>query len=221
MMKIFYGGLLILGVVLGVGFVWNFIWSRSQVNVGALTAQAMVTARFEQVRPNDPVFTIVKTAQSREDRVFKETVVTANDDYAVKLYWGGHYRRLYVTAPQGINVYETSHLTGKVSHVKQGAAVAVVRVVTHGEVTRFRLANGTYITGNKQFVSPTKPRAKQVRAKTAVRRYEDVNLTNVVQAYQKGAGIDVTGWDHASGDSRKHRPGRHQQGNYVGPIFQG
>jgi len=44
----------------------------------------------------------------------------------------------------------------------------------------------------------SKPKTiKYVRAKTMIRRYEDVNLTKVVQAYQKGTVFTVKGWDYA------------------------
>lgn len=186
-MMILYRVLLVIGVTLGIGLIWNFCWSRSQVTDHALEASAQVMARSERVRPNSPGFTVGESFQSGREPASTRTIVTPNDDYAVKLYWGGHYRRLYVTAPQGINVYQTSRLTGPVRHIRPGKAVAVAQVINRGETTRYRLANGTYITGNKQWVSPTQPQTiKQVRAKTAVRRYEDVNLTKVVTAYQKG-----------------------------------
>lgn len=185
-----YKGLLILGVTLGIGVAWNFLWSKNRLNDYSLDASATVTAQFERARPSDPIFTTVGKALSGRETAqykFSSTYVTANDDYAVQLYWHNHYRRLYVTAPKGINVYETDLLTGKVRHVKQGAAVAVTQVVKHGATTRYRLADGQYITGNKQYVSPVKSQAvKPVRSKTTVRRYEDVNLTKVVTTYQKG-----------------------------------
>ncbi|MFD1548958.1 DUF5776 domain-containing protein [Levilactobacillus fuyuanensis] len=44
----------------------------------------------------------------------------------------------------------------------------------------------------------SKPKTiKYVRAKTMIRRYEDVNLTKVVQAYQQGTVFTVKGWDYA------------------------
>ncbi|WP_334427305.1 DUF5776 domain-containing protein [Levilactobacillus sp. HBUAS67566] len=195
MMKILYGGLVLLGLMLGIGLPGHHGRSRHQHHAEMVHGGARVTAQAQRTRS---VFTASKTAQP--DRKISpyngiRTSVTANDNYVVKRYWAGDYRQLYVTAAHGINSYRTSRLTGLADHINRGDAVAVVGVTHRGEVTRYQLANGTYITGNKQFVAPTQHQTiKQVRSKTSIRRYEDVNLTKVVKGYQQGTRMTVTGW---------------------------
>jgi len=153
-----------------------------------------------------PVFDVVKTVKSTAGHTRYElsdgTYITANPDYTGKLYWQGTYPKLYVTNPKGINRYQTVKLATKVNHVKQGTALAITQVVKRGPMTCYKLADGTYVTGNKQLVSPIKPKVvMQVKAKTRVRLYKTVNLKQVIKTYKKGSIITVKGWDYSYGSN--------------------
>ncbi|WP_125583511.1 DUF5776 domain-containing protein [Levilactobacillus cerevisiae] len=169
------------------------------------TNNRRVQTHAKKTKAYAPVMTVVGTTQSNNGvaryTLDDGTHITANSDYVAKLYWLSNYKKLYVTNPNGINTHKGSGLNSKVAHVKQGSAVTVKAVTKKGEMTRYQLANGTYITGNKQFVSPTKPKnVTKVKAKTTVRVYKDVNLTKVAKTYKKGSTLNVQGWDHSRGD---------------------
>lgn len=117
-----------------------------------------------------------------------------------KLYWQGEQTTLYVTSPRGTNLYQGLPLTNKVRHLKQGRSVQVVQMVRKGHLTRYQLADGTYITGNKQLVSPTKPEVvAKVKAKANINLYRDVNLQRRIKRIAKGQTVAVKGWDYAFG----------------------
>ncbi|WP_135368582.1 DUF5776 domain-containing protein [Levilactobacillus suantsaiihabitans] len=169
------------------------------------TNNRRVQTHAKKVKAHAPVFTVVGKTTSKTGAaryVLNDgTHITAKADYVGKLYWASDYRKLYVTHPKGINTYKSTTLNQKVKSLKQGTAVTVKAVAKKGQMTRYRLADGTYITGNKQYVSPTKPKTvKQVKAKTRVRVYQDVNLNKVVKTYQPGKVIKVNGWNHSRGD---------------------
>jgi len=152
-----------------------------------------------------PVFTVVKQVKSRAGHLRYEladgTFVTADPAYTAKLYWQGTYQRLFVTHPQGINVYRLDTLKTRVRHLKQGTSLRVKQIVKQNGVTRYQLMDSTYVTGNKRFVSPTKPRAvKQIRTKRTVGLYRDVNLTHKVKGIRRGTHLAVKGWDFSRGE---------------------
>jgi len=152
-----------------------------------------------------PVFTAVKQVKSRAGNLRYEladgTFVTANPAYTAKLYWQGAYQQLFVTHPRGINVYRTDTLKTRVRHLKQGTSLMVKQIVKKNGQTRYQLTDGTYVTGNKRFVSPTQPRVvKQVQTKRSVGLYRDVNLTHKVKGIRRGTHLVVKGWDFSHGE---------------------
>jgi len=160
----------------------------------------------KKARAYAPVFTVVKTVKSAAGHARYElsdgTYITANSDYTGKLYWQGTYTSLYVTNPKGINGYQTAKFTTKMTHFKQGTELAVTKMVRRGAMTRYELTDGIYVTGNKQFVSATKPqRVTRVKTKTTVKVYQSMDLKKVVKTLKKGAVIAVKGWDYANGNS--------------------
>lgn len=150
-----------------------------------------------------PTFTVVDTVKSDVGNLRYQladgTYITAQPSYVANDYWQGkHYTQLYVTNPKGINTYGTTTFKNQLSHLKQNQAVTVTQVVKKGTMTRYELTDGTYITGNKQFVSPTKPTMPtRVKAKTKVRLYQTVGLKQVRKTYKKGTFITVKGWDYS------------------------
>lgn len=158
----------------------------------------------KKVRAHAPVFTAVAKATSKAGnpryKLADGTYISAKNEYVANLYWQGDNKKLYVTHANGSNVYKSTAMNAKnkVKHLKQGTAVNVKRIVRKDHMTRYELANGTYVTGNKSRVSANKPtNAKQVQTKTKIKLYKDVNLTKAVKVYKKGQKINVKGWDHS------------------------
>jgi len=170
-----------------------------------------------------PVFTVVEVAKSAAGHTRYElndgTYITANSDYVGNLYWkGAGYTNLYVTNPKGINTHQATTFSDKGRHLKQGAAVGVTKVVKKGQMTRYQLADGTYITGNKEFVSPTRPlKVIRVKTKATVRLYKTVNLKHVIKTYKRGTTITIKGWDYSHGrDSNQAGTKRYRvAGGYI------
>ncbi|KRN01938.1 hypothetical protein FD13_GL000390 [Levilactobacillus senmaizukei DSM 21775 = NBRC 103853] len=160
-----------------------------------------------------PIFTVVKTVKNKAGlaryQLSDGSYITANPDYVAKLYWQGtHYQTLYVTNPRGVNAHQTTTFTDKLGHYKQGSAVTVIKRVRKGQMTRYQLADGTYITGNKQWVSPNRPRlVTRVKAKTKVTVYRNTDLKRIHTHYAKNHLIAVKGWDDTNGD-RSAKPGQ-------------
>ncbi|MCB4356805.1 MucBP domain-containing protein [Levilactobacillus brevis] len=153
-----------------------------------------------------PIFEVVGTAKSTSGhlryKLADGTYVTANADYVGALYWQGMYQKLYVTNPKGTNAYDGTRFAQatKQKHYRQGTALTVVKQTQVGQTTRYELTNGTYVTGNKQWVSPTKPRlAKQVKVKRTIRLYRDVNGSTFIKRIKPGKTLTVTGWDYSHG----------------------
>lgn len=153
-----------------------------------------------------PIFEVVGTAKSTSGhlryKLADGTYVTANADYVGALYWQGMYQKLYVTNPKGTNAYDGTRFAQatKQKHYRQGTALTVVKQTQVGQTTRYELTNGTYVTGNKQWVSPTKPRlVKQVKVKRTSRLYRDVNGSTFIKRIKPGKTLTVTGWDYSHG----------------------
>ncbi|QCZ42895.1 DUF5776 domain-containing protein [Levilactobacillus brevis] len=157
-----------------------------------------------------PIFEVVGTAKSTSGhlryKLADGTYVTANADYVGALYWQGMYQKLYVTNPKGTNAYDGTSFAQatKQKHYRQGTALTVVKQTQVGQTTRYELTNGTYVTGNKQWVSPTKPRlVKQVKVKRTIRLYRDVNGSTFIKRIKPGKTLTVTGWDYSHGRNPK------------------
>lgn len=156
-----------------------------------------------------PVFKVVDTAKSANGvlryKLADGTYITANPDYVAKLYWQGNYQKLYVTNARGIRAHSKAVFAKATDekHFKQGTAINVVKRVKAGQTTRYELTDGTYITGNKQWVSPTKPRlVRQIKAKKTIKLYRNVNLTHKVKAIKQGKTVKVVGWDYSRQNSQ-------------------
>ncbi|MFC6206534.1 DUF5776 domain-containing protein [Levilactobacillus tongjiangensis] len=152
-----------------------------------------------------PVFTVVKTVKSSQGTPRYEladgSYITANPAYVGRLYWrSSTYKTLYVTSPKGIYIHPSAALAKRGKYLKQGTAVSVVKAVKVGQKTRYELSDGTFITGNKQFVSPTTPKTVvKVKAKTKIGLYHTANLRQKIKTYKRGTTIKVTGWDYSHG----------------------
>ncbi|MGX6428503.1 MucBP domain-containing protein [Levilactobacillus yonginensis] len=105
-------------------------------------------------------FKVVGTTKSAQGRTRYQladgTYVTAKTNFVANLYWQGkHYQKLVVFNPKGTYEYQQATFSHakRVKHLKQGTVVHVKRLVRRGVMTRYQLTNGTYVTGNKQWVS--------------------------------------------------------------------
>ena len=88
----------------------------------------------------------------------------------------------------------------KKAYYKQGTTVSIVRRVKNGQTSRYQLANGTYITGNKQWVTPNKPqKVNKLRTKRNIKLYKDVDFTRKVKTIKAGKTLTVNGWDYSHG----------------------
>ncbi|MFC6253590.1 DUF5776 domain-containing protein [Secundilactobacillus hailunensis] len=107
-----------------------------------------------------------------------------------------------VLNPKGINSYSTADLTGKVDHYKQGTVLQIVSLVADRVATRFILADGSYITANKQLVKMgVVPMPSSANKLAALNRYDDLQLTKRNQHYPAIAPqtFRIKGWDYSNG----------------------
>ncbi len=100
---------------------------------------------------------IAKSTQGRTRYLLADgSYVTAKANFVANLYWQGkHYQSLIVANPKGTYEYKqtTFSRSNRVKHLKKGTTIKVKRLVRRGYMTRYQLANGHYLTGNKQWVS--------------------------------------------------------------------
>ncbi|WP_261810635.1 DUF5776 domain-containing protein [Levilactobacillus humaensis] len=154
-----------------------------------------------------PVFTVVKTTQSNAGnpryQLSDGTYITAKSAYVGKLFLRKNVKTLYVTNPRGTWTHGTvmfNYPTQLLHHLKQGTKVTVTHLIKNGPVTRYTLPDGTFITGNKRYVTPTKPKKViHVKARDGRNLYSDVNLTHRLKHYRKGHIFTVKSWDYSHG----------------------
>lgn len=130
--------------------------------------------------------------------------VTANAKYVAHVYYATKHQRVTVINPQGVNAYSQKDLTGQAAHYQQGQVLKVKRIVRHNLTTRFVLSNGRYITANKSLVQAGKvTMPSRVRAKGALNRYTDVQLTRKNRHYSKKASATFTvkGWAYTNANN--------------------
>ncbi|KRL94270.1 MucBP domain-containing protein [Levilactobacillus hammesii] len=106
------------------------------------------------------IFRVVGTATSSQGRLRYRladgSYVTARADYVANLYWQGkHYRKLVVINPKGTYEYQKPMFkrSYRVKLLHKKTVVKVKKMVRRGDMTRYQLTNGRYLTGNKQWVS--------------------------------------------------------------------
>jgi hypothetical protein len=112
----------------------------------------------QKSRTKAPVFTVIAVSNSNRGRqryqLSNGHYITAKSSYVVKLYLQGSHQVLRVVNPRGTWSHSQAKFTKKnaIKHVKKSALVKVKKVIKTDSYTRYQLMNGTYITGNKQFV---------------------------------------------------------------------
>lgn len=163
-----------------------------------------------------PTFTVIGTDTSttgharyhvrdtnRASSTYDQTgYITANLADTTHTYYQSAPSVVTIINPGGVKGYDTAALAQPKVTYKQGTPLTVKKVVTHGQTTRFLLNNGHYISANKHFVTLGKQQVPTtVRTKTAVNRYDTVNLTRKNQHYAKKAHhvFKILGWDYSCG----------------------
>ncbi|EEI20213.1 hypothetical protein G8J22_00634 [Lentilactobacillus hilgardii] len=150
----------------------------------------------------------------------KTGYITANWQYVRPVYYAAKHTTFTVINPRGVNAYRKVNLTGKVTNYKQGTVLKVKGITHHNLTTRYILSNGQYITGNRKLVQMGRHKqVKTVRAKGAINRYRDVNLSHRSQHYSKKQQkvFKVYGFDYSRGNSvTKHGTLRYRvAGGYI------
>ncbi|NLR10483.1 MULTISPECIES: DUF5776 domain-containing protein [Lactobacillaceae] len=143
----------------------------------------------------------VKDVNHHSKTAGKTGYVTANAKYTSRVYYATKQKTITVINPKGVNAYSKKNLTHKKAHYRQGQVLKVKKIVNQNLTTRFVLSNGRYVTANKLLVQAGKQTMpKRVQAKTALNRYDNVNLTKRNQHYTKKshATFKVKGWDYSN-----------------------
>ncbi|GEP72085.1 hypothetical protein LRA02_09530 [Lentilactobacillus rapi] len=126
-------------------------------------------AKYPKVkRVNRPMFVVVNYARSTNGTLRykvrdvnhgsktagKVGYITANRKYVVPVYYQTMPKndKMTVINKKGVNAYKQVNLTHKITNYKKGTRLTVKKIVKHNLTTRYQLANGNYITGNKKLV---------------------------------------------------------------------
>ncbi|WP_203630271.1 bacterial Ig-like domain-containing protein, partial [Lentilactobacillus fungorum] len=86
--------------------------------------------------------------------------ITANSKYVAPLYWRAKHATMYSDNPKGLYEYKGTKFNKKdrIKFVKQGTKLNIVAWAKRSDgVNRFKLANGHFVSANKQFISVAKP----------------------------------------------------------------
>ncbi|GEP24068.1 DUF5776 domain-containing protein [Lentilactobacillus diolivorans] len=150
----------------------------------------------------------------------KTGYITASWKYVRPVYYLGKHAAITVINPRGVNGYTKANLTGKIRNYKQGTILKVKGIVRHNLTTRYVLSNGQYVTGNRKLVNMGRHHyPKYVKAKTAVNRYHNVNLTKRNQHYKQNSKkvFKVYNFDYSQANSvTKHGTLRYRiAGGYI------
>lgn len=128
----------------------------------------------------------------------KTGYITANAKYVRSVYYQANHSHLTVVNPKGVNAYKNRNLTKKVKRYKQGQVLKMTGFVDHRLTTRYQLADGNYITGNRKLVQMGQLKMpKRVVVKQAINRYQDANLTKRNGSCKKGTSLKVNGYTYS------------------------
>lgn len=110
-------------------------------------------------RQTAPTFKVVGVKRSANGRLRYKladgSYVTARKAFVYNLYWQGK-RYTKIRLDRTVYQYKRTKFAkvNRQKRLKKGTLVTVKRVVHRGYMTRYQLSNGSYITGNKQFITP-------------------------------------------------------------------
>lgn len=108
-------------------------------------------------------------------------------------YFKSNPGRIYTKTK--INRYKDKGFKHQVDGLPKHTVIDVKSVVTYGKITRFKLANGYYITSNKASVNnlyyTVKGGVKQVKSVSGTNRYKDIGLKHKLDHWKAGTKFDV------------------------------
>ena len=162
-----------------------------------------ITWYAKQPRTKQPQFVVLGTARSKSGKLRYKVrdvnhgsktyglvgYITANKKYVRNTYYqtlttAKHQKTKTITIlnPKGVNAYKTAARKGKVGHYRQGQQLKVKRIVHYHLTTRIQLANGRYITANRQWIKTGKVaiHQKHVRVQRGV-NYRHAGTQRAVQ----------------------------------------
>ncbi len=178
-----------------------------------------IASYVKKPRINRPMFVVTDYARSKSGLLRykvqdvnhhsqtngKVGFITASWKIVRPVYYQGTHKRLTVINPNGVNEYRQRNLTGKIRNFKQGTRIIVVGLIKYRLTTRYKLANGHYITGNRKLVlAGNFKQPKQLRVKRATYFYNSVNLTKRRQKIKTGTVLNIKKWAYSQPYSLKH-----------------
>jgi hypothetical protein len=141
------------------------IYSTTKLNLyrnQALTQRATTYAK--RTRTQRPTFTVLKQLTNRQGvKVYyvvnrisgRKGYISASNHYTTNAYYQTRGRKIKIISRYGLNGYQQAGLQTKKKHYRFGTTLTVKRIVKRGLTTRFQLADGSYVSGNKTLVLRT------------------------------------------------------------------
>ncbi|WP_283679190.1 amidase family protein [Lentilactobacillus sp. Marseille-Q4993] len=88
----------------------------------------------------------------------KSGYITTRQDFVEPLFYSTlpSSKQIKVINAHGIYQYDKDNLTKKLAYEKKGTTLKVKKITHDGNVTRFQLTNGNYVTANKEYVMAIK-----------------------------------------------------------------
>lgn len=106
-------------------------------------------------RSNDGILRYkVKDVNHGTKTAGKTGYITANSKYVSPVYYRSVPKSKIITviSKNGVNAYKTASSKEKVKHYKRGTHLKIKKIVNYHLTSRYQLANGSYVTGNKKLV---------------------------------------------------------------------
>ncbi|GAA3190842.1 DUF5776 domain-containing protein [Lentilactobacillus kefiri] len=191
-----------------------------------------IASYTKKPRINRPMFVVLNYAKDNQGRLRyyvkdvnhhsktagKKGYITASWSSVRPVYYQSNHQQITVINPTGVYEYTNKNLTGKVKNVKQGTTLKVTKIIRHNLTTRYQLANGHYITGNRKLVTNGKTKQPQkIKVKKTIYRYNNVNFGKRTKLIKKGTVLKVKSWTYSDRYSaKKHGTMRYQvAGGYI------
>ncbi|KRK89511.1 DUF5776 domain-containing protein [Lentilactobacillus sunkii] len=191
-----------------------------------------IAAYTKKPRINRPMFVVLNYAKDSQGKlryIVKDVnhhsktsgmkgYLTASWRFVRPVYYQSNHKKVTVINPTGVNEYTNKNLTGKVRNLKQGTTLKVIGFVHHNLTTRYQLANGNYVTGNRKLViSGETKQPQKIKVKKVIYRYNNADFSKRNKLIKKGSILKVKSWTYSDRYSaKKHGTMRyHVPGGYV------
>ncbi|WP_268914138.1 GH25 family lysozyme [Lentilactobacillus sp. SPB1-3] len=100
-----------------------------------------------------------------------------------------------VFAKTNVSRYTDKALKHKVDTFPAGTVFDVVELVKYGKTSRFKLANGMYISGNQNYINnlyyTTNSKVRVVKSVKGTNKYSDLDFKHKVKGFKTGTEFDV------------------------------